>query len=325
MEFSAQRRLIGRAHGRSYRPTLMLDLPAGKNKVVDRGYEGDAMNAPTSPVLGGSTAPFRARDGMQLMQRDWPATAPDARLLLVHGLGEHCGRYARLAAELNAIGISVRGFDHRGHGLSEGKRGVIGAEPDCLARDVVEIYDAYAAEGADRPFLLGHSMGGLVAMHAVTALGLAPRGLAASSPALAAHASAFERLLSRTLMKLAPDLTVANGLPADKLSHAPGVEDEYLNDPLRHGRISARLAQYIFEAGPQVVARAAQLQAPTLLQVAGADLLVDPAGARAFARSAPPQQLQFHDYAGLYHEIYNEAEPDRSDVVNTLLDWLRRH
>ncbi|HEY5971663.1 MAG TPA: lysophospholipase [Pseudoxanthomonas sp.] len=283
------------------------------------------MNAPTTPVLGGSTAPFRTRDGVQLMQRDWPADNPHARLLLVHGLGEHCGRYARLAADLNAIGVSVRSFDHRGHGLSEGKRGVIRAEPDCLAHDVVEVYNAYAAEGADRPFLLGHSLGGLVVMRAVTAHGLVPRGLVASSPALAAHATAFERLLSRTLMKLAPDLTVANGLPADKLSHAANVEDEYMNDPLRHGRISARLAQFIFDTGPQVVANAARLQVPTLLQVAGSDLLVDPAGSRAFAASAPPQRLQFHDYSDLYHEIYNEAEPARSGVVRDLLDWLRRH
>lgn len=288
-------------------------------------FQGDHMHAPTTPVLGGSTAPFRTRDGVQLMQRDWPAEAPLARLLLVHGLGEHCGRYARLAADLNAAGFSVRSFDHRGHGLSGGKRGVVNAEPDCLAQDVVEAYDAYAAEGADRPFLLGHSLGGLVVMRAVTALGLAPRGLVASSPALAAHASGFERLLSRTLMKLAPDLTVANGLPADKLSHAENVEDEYLNDPLRHDRISARLAQFIFDAGPKVVASAAQLRVPTLLQVAGSDLLVDPTGARAFARGASPQSLQFHDYSSLYHEIYNEAEPDRSQVLADLIAWLRKH
>lgn len=283
------------------------------------------MNAPTTPALGGSTAPIRTRDGVQLMQRDWPAETPRARLLLVHGLGEHCGRYAKLAADLNAAGVSVRSFDHRGHGLSEGKRGVISAEPDCLARDAIEIYNAYAAEDTDRPFLLGHSLGGLVVMRAVTALGLVPRGLVASSPALAAHATAFERLLSRTLMRLAPDLTVANGLPADKLSHAADVEGEYMNDPLRHGRISARLAQFIFDTGPQVVANAARLQVPTLLQVAGSDLLVDPAGSRAFASSAPPQCLQFHDYSSLYHEIYNEAEPARSEVVRNLLDWLRRH
>ena len=66
-------------------------------------------------------------------------------------------------------------------------------------------------------------------------------------------------------------------------------------------------------------------QLPTLLQVAGSDLLVDPAGSRAFAAGAPSQQLQFHDYSSLYHEIYNEAEPARSEVVRNLLDWLRRH
>lgn len=271
------------------------------------------------------TATFRTRDGLDLHLNDWPASQPRARLLLVHGLGEHSGRYAALAGDLNARGISVRGFDHRGHGRSQGKRGAIGKQADCLSRDAAEVFEAYAAEGHDLPFLLGHSMGGLVAMHAVTALGLQPRGLVASSPALASHASRIDRLLSRALVKLAPDLTVANGLPADKLSHAPGIEREYLDDPLNHNRISARLARYIFESGPEVIAAAPSLPVPSLLQVAGSDRLVDASGARAFAAAAPGKLLEFHEYPDLYHEIYNEAEPARDEVMADLSAWLDAH
>ena len=265
---------------------------------------------------------FQTRDGVMLHLNDWPAPQPHARLLLVHGLGEHSGRYAALAGELNAQGISVRSFDHRGHGRSAGKRGVVGSDSDCLSRDAVEVFNAYAEEGSDLPFLLGHSMGGLVMMHAVGKLGLRPRGLIASSPALASHAGAFDRLLSKLLRHVAPDFTVANGLPADKLSHAPGVEQAYLGDPLNHNRISARLARYIFDAGPQVIAAASEWTVQTLLQIAGNDQLVDPAGARAFAEAAPREVVELHDYAGLYHEIYNEAEPARSTVVNDLMAWL---
>lgn len=267
----------------------------------------------------------RTRDGIGLQLNDWTILQPRARILLVHGLGEHIGRYAALAKDLNAIGLSVRGFDHRGHGRSEGRRGVVGKDPDCLSRDVVEAFQVYAAEGDDLPFLFGHSMGGLIAMHAVGKLGLRPRGLVSSSPALASHAGKFDRLLSRVLLRLAPDLTVANGLPADKLSHAPGIERAYLDDPDNHNRVSARLAQYIFEAGPEVINLASTWSVPTLLQIAGSDGLVDPAGARAFAAAAPHAAVEWHDYADLYHEIYNEAEPARGTVVADLTAWLQRH
>ena len=266
---------------------------------------------------------LQIRDGLKLHLNNWPVPQPRARMLIVHGLGEHSGRYATLASELNARGISVRAFDHRGHGRSQGMRGVVGKEAACLSRDTTEIFNAYAAESGDVPFLLGHSMGGLVVMHAVAEQRLRPRGLIASSPALASHAGAFDRLLSKLLLHVAPDLTVANGLPADRLSHAAGVERTYLDDPLNHNRISARLARYIFDAGPEVIAAAPQWAVPTLLQIAGSDQLVDAAGARAFAKAAPRETVELHDYNGLYHEIYNEAEPGRSNVVNDLKDWLR--
>ena len=271
------------------------------------------------------TSIFRTRDGLDLHLNDWPAAQPRARLLIVHGLGEHSGRYAALAGDLNALGISVRAFDHRGHGRSQGKRGVIGKDTDCLSHDAMEVFAAYAAEGDDLPFLLGHSLGGLAAMHAVVVLGLQPRGLVASSPALAIHANGFDRLLSLLLRRLAPDLTVANGVRADRLSHAPQVEREYLDDPGNHNRISARLARYLFEAGPQVIAAASSLSVPTLLQIAGADLLVDPSGAHAFAAAAAKATLETHEYADLYHEIYNEAEPARGVVLADLTTWLQQH
>lgn len=269
-----------------------------------------------------STAPFKTHDGLTLHQRDWPVRQPRARMLLVHGLGEHSGRYARLAEELNAAGIGVRAYDQRGHGHSQGGRGVVGAHLDGLSRDARAVFADYAGDGDDLPFLFGHSMGGLVAMHAVTVLDLKPRGLIASSPALASHATGLQRRLARWMNALRPQHTLRNGLPADRLSHDPSVQHDYLDDPLNHDRISARLAHFIFQGGPQVIACAGQLHVPTLLQIAGDDALVDPAGARAFAEAAVQRRLHVHDYRGLYHEIYNEAESERSRVVADLLRWL---
>ncbi len=268
-----------------------------------------------------AVSPFLTLDGMRLHQHDWPLARPRARLLLVHGLGEHGGRYARLAEELNAAGIAVRAYDHRGHGRSEGARGCID-ELARLPRDTVSVFNAYAAEGPDLPFLFGHSMGGLVAMHAVLLEELVPRGLIASSPALATHAGGLQRAFARSLAGWWPDLTLRTGLEVDRLSHDPHVEGEYRGDPLNHSRISARLAHFIFSGGRQVLARAPELKIPTLLQFAADDHLVDPAGSRAFAAAAPQRKLRAHEYLRLYHEIYNEAEADRSRVVADLLRWL---
>lgn len=267
-------------------------------------------------------SPFLTDDGLHLHQRDWPLARPRARLLLVHGLGEHSGRYARLASELNAAGIAVRGYDQRGHGRSQGARGRLDGHATQLPRDTLAVFQAYAAEGDDVPFLFGHSLGGLVAMYAVTVLGLAPRGLIASSPALASRASRTQRALARCLSGWWPHLTLRNGLAADKLSHDPHVADEYRDDPLNHDRISARLAHFIFAGGRRVLAQAPTLRIPTLLQFAADDHLVDPAGSRAFAAAAPRRKLETHEYLRLYHEIYNEADPERSRVVADLLRWL---
>jgi alpha-beta hydrolase superfamily lysophospholipase len=275
----------------------------------------------------GDTQPARAkfalRDGTRLQWHDWPANRPRARLLAVHGLGEHAGRYARLAAGLNALGVSVRGFDLRGHGLSGGRRGVVPAGDAVLSRDLLDVFAAYAAEADDAPFVLGHSLGGLIALHATLALGLKPRGLIVSSPALATWASGLDRALARTLLRVLPDLAVSNRLKTGRLSHNPAVEPAYLADPFVHDRISARVAQYIFESGPKTVALAPTLAVPTLLQIAGSDELVDPAGARRFATLAPSAQLVAREYPTLYHEIYNEAEPGRGEALRDLGEWLR--
>ncbi len=265
---------------------------------------------------------FILQDGTRLHPHDWPVAQAKARLLAVHGLGEHGARYAQLARELNALGISVRAYDHRGHGLSDGPRGAV-PDRDALAQDLRQVFDAYAREADDTPFLLGHSMGGLVVLHAVVVLGLKPRGLIASSPALATWAKPFDRWLAGALQNILPNLPVGNGLKLDKLSHDANVIDAYRHDPLVHGKITPRLGQYFFTAGPQVVAHAGALAVPALLQIAGGDALVNPVGAREFSRLAPPQRLETHDYPGAYHEIYNEAEPLRTQVVNDLTNWLQ--
>ena len=270
---------------------------------------------------------FTASDGENLAVYDWPLPdAPRATVLLVHGLGEHAGRYDALARHLGAWGYAVRGYDHYGHGESSGPRGGLPWDTRLLD-DLTDIVDATRARmPAGQPLvLLGHSMGGLVAARFV-ALGIRPvDALVLSSPALDAGLGPVQKLLLATLPRIAPNLRVGNGLDARYLSHDDAVVRAYLADPLCHNRISARLARFIAEAGPATVARAAHWQVPTLLLWAGADRLVNPAGSRAFASAAPKERVQAHCFEPLYHELFNESPELAEPVLERLQHWLAAH
>jgi len=263
-------------------------------------------------------------DGQPLRLHDW--TLPRARggVLLVHGLGEHAGRYACLARWFNALGYSVRAYDQRGHGQSPGPRGVL-RHPDDLPADLSVVHADYARTLGAAPVLLGHSMGGLVALRAVLDERITPRALVLSSPALRSHASPGLRRLAATLAQLLPNLRLRNGLDLERLSHDPQVAAAYRDDALCHDRVSPRLADFIFRAGASCIADADRLETPTLLLVAGDDALVDASGSRDFsAAAARTQRLTTRYFAALYHELFNEAEPGRGQVLRQLEDWLER-
>ena len=270
---------------------------------------------------------FTAGDGETLAEQDWPLAGPAGRargtVLLVHGLGEHVGRYDAVARRLNDWGFAVRGYDQYGHGESGGPRGGLTSDMRLLddLADMVDATRARMPEGAPL-VLLGHSMGGLVAARFV-AMRLRPvDALVLSSPALDPGLSAFQKLLLATLPRIAPNLRVSNGLDAQYLSHDPAVAAAYLADPLCHDRISARLARFIASAGPATVARAAHWSVPTLLLWAGSGKLVNPAGSRACAAAAPTAVVQSHCFEPLYHELFNESLELAEPVFEMLRRWL---
>ncbi|CAM5444586.1 alpha/beta hydrolase [Rhodanobacter lindaniclasticus] len=278
----------------------------------------------TADEAAGTTRWQAMADGQRLLLRDWPQRDARGAVLIVHGLGEHSGRYARLATWFNQRGYAVRGYDQRGHGQSPGRRGALRHRDDLLA-DLAEVYVDFAATLAPPPLLLGHSMGGLVAARAVLDGAVAPPALMLSSPALRSWESPRMIRLAAVLSRLVPNLPLRNGLDAGKLSHDPQVAADYLADPLRHGWITPRLADFIFGDGAACIADAARLAVPTLLLVAESDELVDPAGSRAFAKAAAPGgQLTTRFFASLYHELFNETEPGRGQVLMQLGDWLGR-
>ena len=141
-----------------------------------------------------------------------------------------------------------------------------------------------------------------------------------SSPALDAGLNPFQKLLLATLPRIAPNLTVGNGLDPDFISHDPDVVAAYKADPMVHDRVSGRLARFIADGGPAVIARAADWKIPTLLMYAGEDRLVNPRGSRAFAAAAPPSVVTTQCFDGLFHEIFNEL--DAEPVFEALRQWL---
>jgi alpha-beta hydrolase superfamily lysophospholipase len=267
---------------------------------------------------------MRLPDGTTIHLREWPVpegTAERGALLLVHGLGEHSGRYAHVGARLAALGLHVRGYDHRGHGESGGPRGSL-PHPEALLDDLRAVFDDLAARGGAPPFLLGHSLGGATAARAATGGWVTPRGLVLSSPALRVSPSPVERGLLAVARRLAPDTAFPNRLPIDKVSHDPAVVAAYKADGLNHDRITPRMYDFLADAGAAARRDAARFTVPTLLLVAGADALVDARGARELSAALPPGVGTLHWYDGLYHELFNEREPDRSGVLGDLEAWL---
>ncbi|WP_329741866.1 lysophospholipase [Dyella sp. A6] len=261
-------------------------------------------------------------DGLALYVRDWPLADARGAVLLVHGLGEHSGRYQALADWFRRHGYAVRGYDHRGHGRSPGARGALTHDDDLLS-DLATVYRHYADAAAHAPLLLGHSMGGLVALRTVLDGRLSTPALVLSSPALRAHSPRWLQRLAHGLARVVPNLPLHNGLPASATSHDPAVVGAYQMDALRTARITPRLADFIFRAGPACIADAGHLDVPTLLLAAGSDKLVDPSGSRAFAAGARATgRLTARFFDTLYHELFNEAEPGRSQVLKQLDDWL---
>ncbi|MGV3569411.1 MAG: alpha/beta hydrolase [Ramlibacter sp.] len=261
--------------------------------------------------------------GDNLAVQDWPlpeGQAPRGKVLIVHGLGEHAGRYDHVARRLNAWGFVVRGYDHHGHGDSDGKRGAL-PHATRLVDDLADLADSARRRHPELPLLLlGHSLGGLVAASAVAHGKVQVDGLVLSSPALATWLSPLQQVLMAVVPRIAPNLVVGNGLDAQYLSHDPAVVAAYRADPRVHDRVSARLARFIGDEGPEVVRRAPQWTVPTLLMYAGADRLVNPAGSRDFAATAPNAIVTSRCFEPLYHEIFNEA--DAGPVFEQLRQWL---
>jgi alpha-beta hydrolase superfamily lysophospholipase len=271
------------------------------------------------------TAFERGAGGGALYVQSWlPAADARAALVLLHGLAEHSGRYAELTGRLVDRGLAVYALDHRGHGRSAGPRANVGRF-DWLVADAVARIERARAEQPGRPLvLLGHSMGGAVALATALARPDLVGALALSAPAVGAD-PAVPRLrlaLAQLLSAVAPSVGVLR-LPSDALSRDPRVGADYDRDPLVfRGAVPARSLVELLAAMRRLHAEAPALRTPVLVQHGTDDRLVPLRFTEPVYARLGSADCTIRRYAGLYHEIYNE--PERGAVFADLEAWLER-
>jgi alpha-beta hydrolase superfamily lysophospholipase len=241
--------------------------------------------------------------------------------VLAHGLGEHSGRYAHLARWFGARGTGVYAIDHRGHGLSGGPRGHTDSM-EAFVADLDLLVGRARAESGGPLVLVGHSMGGLIAIAYAMAHPDRIDRAVFSAPVLRVKAKVpgWKRALAGVAPYIAPRASFRTGLDAGGLSHDPEVVARYRADPLVHDRITSMANKATFERGEEFIRRAAELKVPFLLVHGGDDPLSDPEGSRRFfaAGTAPGRAIKI--YPGLYHEIFNE--PEQEQVFRDIESWL---
>ncbi len=261
---------------------------------------------------------------VEIHGRAWlPEHDPRALVVISHGLGEHCGRYDGLAGRLVDAGYAAYAIDHRAHGRSGGAARANIGRFEFLVSDLGTFIGRAQREHPGVPtILVGHSMGGLVALDCALRNPRVLQALVLSAPALAAEAvPTFKLLLAKLMSRIAPNAG-ALVLEAASVSRDAAVVRAYQQDPLVfHGSIPSRTVVELLAAMESTASRANSLKLPVLVQHGTADRLVPLAVVQpVYARLGEPKQRTLRIYEGLYHEVYNEPERDR--VIADLLSWL---
>lgn len=250
--------------------------------------------------------------GETMLVRHWPPPSDRvADVLIVHGLGEHSGRYEHVGAAMTAAGFRVSSFDLPGHGATAGRRAYVEHFSHFL--DAIDL-----VRPAEGPLVLyGHSMGGLVALQYALDR-IPPAVLVLSAPAVDGNAPAWQRKAAPILGKVLPHAAIPNPFESDAISRDPAVVDEYDNDPLVTTKTTARLGAEIFAAMEDVQASLEDLTVPTLVIHGGADTIV-PARFSAALGELPNVTRKL--YPKLRHECHNE--PEAEQVLQDIVDFVK--
>jgi acylglycerol lipase len=270
---------------------------------------------------------FRAQDGQKLFARGWePEGKPKGVVALIHGLGEHTGRYPHVAEALTKAGYVLAGFDLRGHGRTEGLQGHAPSF-EAIMQDMDAFFEFLRKRyPADIPyFQYGHSLGGLLtsAYHLYAKPKVA--GVVLTAPGFASPVLEQQGkiLLVRMLSALLPRMILPTGLDVNGLSRDRKVVEAYNADPLVHEKTSLSFGKAGLDALDFTFQHVSEFKAPLLIMHGTADRVTYARGSQDFIGRVSSQDATFKPWDGLYHEIHNE--PEQAEIIRTMVDWLDAH
>jgi alpha-beta hydrolase superfamily lysophospholipase len=270
---------------------------------------------------------FTSKDGLSLFGRAWisPSSQPKGSIHLVHGLGEHSGRYDHVGKALNNAGYHLASFDLRGHGLSEGPRGHAPGLPYLMDDIRLFMVESSKLLGNSVPkFLYGHSMGGAL----VISFGLQNHsdfhGAIITSPWIKTTLAppTAKVTLAKIMAAVAPGFTLKTGLDTDALSRNPAIVKAYRDDVYIHELITARLGLDILESGRMALENANQWEKPLLLMHGAADQITSPIASKEFAEKAG-DSVEFILWEGSFHELHNDFVSEQ--VIDRMIHWLDKN
>lgn len=269
---------------------------------------------------------FNGFNDTKIFYQTWTPDSPKGLVIVIHGYGEHSGRYMNVVNTLVPEGYTVWALDHRGHGRSEGKRCHVNRFTDFL--EDVAIFEGIAREAhPDLPVhVVGHSMGSLIANHYVSSrkkqeyrsLTLSGTG-AEPGPAI----NGATKVISKILSLILPGLSIPSGLDPNFTSSDKAVVEAYINDPLVENKITTRLANEMMACLPEMIPAAARLKIPTMIQVGSEDEAFHPDSWDTLFKAIGVEDKQFKKYEGFLHEVYNEVK--KEIPLGDLKDWINKY
>lgn len=272
---------------------------------------------------------FQGQDGIGFYVQGWEpeGSAPKALIALVHGLGEHTGRYVHVGEAMTQAGYALAGFDLRGHGKSGGARGH-SSSLEAYMQDIRQFLRLVGQRYPDLPlFLYGHSLGGVLTLAYAIQFGAGLKGVIVTSPGLR---SALEKqkaklVMVRLLVMLMPRFTARSGLDPHKISRDPAVVQAYLSDPLVHDSASLAFGKAGLDAVELCFARAREFPVPLLMLHGTGDEIAFSSGSEEFAQQVREAggEVTLKTWEGLYHELHNE--PEKAEVFHVMIEWLDKH
>jgi len=267
-------------------------------------------------------------DGIMFFTQGWePDTDPKALIALVHGLGEHTGRYAHVGKVMTDAGYAMVGFDLRGHGKSGGARGHF-PSLSTVMQDIKEFLVFLAQRYPELPqFLYGHSLGGLLVLTFALKDNAGVKGVIATGPGLRSpiHDQKLKVAMAKLLGSLVPSIQLSSDLEVTALSRDQNVVKAYVNDPLVHDRMSLGFGKAGLDATDQVFNHAAEFPVPLLIMHSKIDKITYSSGSEDFARlvAEAGNDVTLKLWEGLYHELHNE--PEKAEVFAFMAEWLDKH